>query len=189
MNKSLKYILFFGLIVIILYFADITTIMKEAFDMTECIESTKDSAPGCQYRSSAKKEWKDCKKKQQKKYDKYVNEVAYEKCMQKQMNHDWTTQMSTDEDGENKNRDINHPATLNWAVGETEEYLKAKKDGDKLVKPALAFGDARKYLKSGVIGGSILDRIMGIKTSGSTFDNMYTYLMGEGDEDDDEGGW
>ena len=186
MNKSLKYILFFGLIVIILYFADITTIMKEAFDMTECIESSKDGAPGCQYRSSHKKEWGDCKKKQQKKYDKYVSKVAYDKCLQKMMNDSLVTTMSTDEEGENKNIDVNHPATLNWAVGETEEYLKDKREGDKVIKPILSFGDGRKFLTSGAIGGSILDRIQGVKTSGTTFDNMYSYLMGEGEDEDDE---
>ena len=58
MNKSLKCIIFLGLVVVILYFADVTSIMKEAFDITECVESGKDSAPECQYRSSAKKNGK-----------------------------------------------------------------------------------------------------------------------------------
>tara|TARA_B100001142_G_scaffold144962_1_gene145904 strand:- start:8336 stop:8914 length:579 start_codon:yes stop_codon:yes gene_type:complete len=190
MNKSLKCIIFLGLVVIILYFADVTTIMKEAFDMTECVESGKDSAPGCQYRSSHKKKWKECNKKQQKKYDEYVNEVVGAKCQQKMFNDSWRTTLSTDEDDETaKNDQLNHPATLNWAVAETEETLRDQREGDKLLKPIMSWTtDGRKLLKHG--GTSILGKIMAPKQSQgspSTFNDYYTYLMGEGeDEDGDE---
>ena len=129
MNKSLKCIIFLGLVVVILYFADVTSIMKEAFDMTECVESGKDSAPECQYRSSAKKKWKKCNKKQQKKHDRYINEVISHKCQQKMYNDSWKTSYSLDEEDENaKNIDINHPTILNWAVAETEETLKDQRE-------------------------------------------------------------
>jgi len=185
MNKSLKCIIFLGLVVVILYFANISSIMKEAFDMTECIEAGKDSAPECQYRSSSKNEWKKCDKKQQKKYDKYVNEVVGAKCQQKYYNKTWETELSTDdEDKKAKNKDINHPTTLAWAVEETEEYLKDKREGDKLLKPAMAWGQDRKLLK--YAGSSVLEKEIDREriNNPSIFNDFYTYLMGEGDDDE-----
>tara|TARA_Y100000389_G_C17471074_1_gene530978 strand:+ start:8531 stop:9103 length:573 start_codon:yes stop_codon:yes gene_type:complete len=189
MNKSLKCIIFLGLVVIILYFADITTIMKEAFDMNECVEDSMDKAPECQYRSSHKKKWKECNKKQQKKHDRYVNEVAGAKCFQKYVNNSWKTNYVIDEEEEHKNNDINHPNTLNWAVGETEEYLKEKREGDRLIKPIISWGPDRKLLQGGNIGASILDKSMGVKSDSNTFSSLYDYFLGEGEDDDDGGGY
>lgn len=192
MNKSLKCIIFLGLVVIILYFADVTTIMKEAFDMNECVESAKDSAPECQYRSSHKKKWKECNKKQQKKHDKYVKEVISGKCGQMYFNNNFATSFSTDEEDENaKNIDINHPATVAWAVTETEENLRLARKGDKLLKPIMSWGPERRLLKHA--GTSMLMRSFApeqTKGTPSTFNDYYTYLMGEGEDDgeDDYGG-
>ena len=55
------------------------------------------------------------------------------------MNDSWKTNYVIDEEEEHKNHDINHPNTLNWAVGETEEYLKEKREGDRLIKPIISF--------------------------------------------------
>ena len=190
MNKSLKCIIFLGLVVVILYFSNISSIMKEAFDMTECIEAGKDSAPECQYRSSAKNEWKKCDKKQQKKYDNYVKEVVRGKCQQKYYNNAWETTYSTDDEDKNaKNIDINHPTTLAWAVAETEETLKDKRKGDKLLKPIMSWGPDRRLLKNA--GTSMLAKFIDPDAKGtpSTFNDYYTYLMGEGEDDDDEGGY
>ena len=185
MNKSLKYIIFLVLLVIILYFSDISSIMKEAFDMTECVESTMDGAPECQYRTRSNLDWKGCNKKQQKKHDKYVKDVVRAKCQQKSFNDTWESEFVTDEEEEHKNKDINHPATLNWAVGETEDYLKEKRRGDILLKPALSWSD-RKLLGGGNIGASILEKAMGVKSETNTSGAFYDFFLGEGEDDDDD---
>ncbi len=106
-------------------------------------------------------------------------------------NDSWKTGYSLDEDDENaKNTEINHPTTLNWAIAETEETLKDQREGDKLLKPIFSWGPERKLIKHA--GTSVLQKIIApkqTKDTPSTFNDYYTYLMGEGEDDDDEGGY
>ena len=104
------------------------------------------------------------------------------------MNDSWKTTYVIDENEEHKNNDINHPNTLNWAVGETEEYLKEKREGDKLIKPIISWGPDRKLLAGGNIGASILDKASGVKSDTNTFSSLYDYFLGEGEDYDEEGG-